>query len=317
MKWMIQASLSVPGPRGSLSYPLELAVKLGFDKSEGINLRLKFVGGGGVAIQDLDLGNADFGVLGLPAAMLANVGMPPRLVALAAIDDLPLYTMMVRQDLKAKVKRIEDLKGMRIGIFSNALATKTTSQQVAELVLKNHGISETDVVLIAVGHSWETQSAAFISRSIDASMCDEPFGFRLAAEKLAFELFSTGNPRDAVQITGSGFLRGSLIARRQQVDANPISVGRMVSVIKRALSWIQTHSPEEFADTLGMIDGERASFVAVAKKYPRQYSSDGRFSTRQLRETGVFFKASNANNPDAQRLQLDGMVNNRWAGSKP
>ena len=51
-------------------------------------------------IKDLLSGNVLFGVFGLPAAMGVNLATPgnPRLVALAALDDLPLYTLMVRTD---------------------------------------------------------------------------------------------------------------------------------------------------------------------------------------------------------------------------
>ena len=63
-------TLSVPS--GSVAFPLELAKKIGADRAEGLELRLKFVNGGGVAISDLATGNAEFGVFGLPAAMLYN-----------------------------------------------------------------------------------------------------------------------------------------------------------------------------------------------------------------------------------------------------
>jgi NitT/TauT family transport system substrate-binding protein len=309
-------TLSVPGPGGSVSLPLELAVRIGADKAEGLALRLKFVDGGGVAIQDLNSGNADFGVFGLPAAMNSNVNQAG-LVALAAIDDLPLYTLMVRADLRGKVARIGDLKGRAIGIHSNSLATRTTSHQVMDLVLRSHGVSPGEVSYIAAGQNWETQSSAFISGAVDASMCDEPFGTRLAAEKLAFELYSTGNPADTANTPGAGFLRAALIARRTRVDARPDLAERMIKVVLRALAWLAGRSPEQVAEALGMAGAARQSFMDVYRKYPRQYSRDGRFSKLQLRDTEVFFRASNPGNPAAQRYAIDTMIVDRWSGSKP
>jgi NitT/TauT family transport system substrate-binding protein len=314
---LAHVTLSVPGPRGAVSYPLELAVRLGFDKAEGIALRLKFVSGGGGAIQDIQTGNAGFAVFGFPAAMLTNTKDATGLVALAAVDDLPLYTLVVRQDLRSRVKRIEDLKGLRIGIFSSTLATKTTSHQLAEVVLKGRGIAPSEVSLIAAGQSWDTQSSAFLSRAIDASMCDEPFATRLTAEKLAFPLFATGNPADAKQIPGAGFLRAALYAPRTRVEADPQLAERMVRIVTKTLAWMASQPSERVADALEMADSERSAYLTVAKMYPRQYSTDGKFSTAQLRETEIFFRASNSENPDAQRYPINSMVMTRWSGSKP
>ena len=309
-------TLSVPGPGGSVSLPLELAVKLGLDKAEGISLRLKFVDGGGVAIQDINSGNADFGVFGLPAAMNSNLKQP-LLVALAALDDLPLYTLMVRSDLRNSIKRVEDLKGRTIGIHSNSLATKTTSHLLLDLVLRSHGIAPGEVNFIAAGQNWETQSSAFISRTVDASMCDEPFGARLAAEKLAYELYSTGNAVDAARTPGAGFLRAALIARRDRVEARADVAERMVRVVRRSLAWIAEQGPVKVADALALRDAERQSFLDVYRKYPRQYSRNGAFSALQLRETQIFFRAIDPANVAAQRYEIDSMIVDRWSGRKP
>ena len=59
------ATLAVPGPRNSVSLPLELARRIDLDRQAGLPLRLSFVGGGGVAIQELREGNAEFAVFGL------------------------------------------------------------------------------------------------------------------------------------------------------------------------------------------------------------------------------------------------------------
>lgn len=313
---LIKTTLSVPGPRDSVSIPLEVAVKIGADRAEGVSLRLRFVGGGGVAIEDLNSGNAGFGVFGVPAAMKDNLKQPG-LVALAAINDLPLYTLMVRNDLRDKIKRVADLKGRVIGIHSNSLATKTTSHQVMDLLLRTHGMSPTDVSYVAVGQSWETQSSAFIGMTVDASMCDEPFGTRLAEEKLAFQMYSTGNPADAASTPGAGFLRAALIARRDSVAADPSLAERMVRVVRRSLVWMAARRPEEIADALEMAGAERVSFLLVYRKYPRQYSMDGKFSRAQLRDTEIFFRAIDPDNPAARRFAIDSMIVDRWAGGKP
>lgn len=313
---LTEVTLSVPGPRDSVSVPLELAVKLGADKAEGIALRLKFVDGGGVAIQDLDNGNASFAVFGVPAALNSNARQD-RLVVLAAINDLPLYTLMVRADLRDRIRRVRDLKGRVIGIHSNSLATRTTSHQVADLLLRNNGLSPADVNYVAAGQNWETQSSAFIGRTVDASMCDEPFGTRLAGEKLAFALYSTGDPADARSTPGAGFLRAALMARRDVALGNPGLSARMVAMVRRTLAWMASHKPEAVADLLGFDGTERSAFVQVARRFPRQYSTDARFSRAQLRETQTFTRATDPDNAALRAYAIDTMILDQWAGTKP
>jgi hypothetical protein len=77
-------------------------------------------------------------------------------------------------------------------------------------------------------------------------------------------------------------------------------------------------TPEQIADWMGYGPGEeRNTFIAVWKKYPRQYSDDAKFSTRQMRETELFVRASEPDNADIQKFSLDSMLMERWAGRKP
>jgi NitT/TauT family transport system substrate-binding protein len=314
---VIDVPVSVPGPGNSVSMPLELAARLGLDRAEGIALRLRFVGGGGVALKELLTGNAEFAVFGLPAAMDHNLGAGPRIVALAAVDDLPLYTLMVRADLRAGVKRVQDLRGRTVGVHSDSLTTRTTSHLLADLILRSHGVPIKSVRYIAAGQSWQTQSSMMISGAVDASMCDEPFGTRMMLERIAFPLYSTGTPADAQRTPGAGFLRATLLARRDAVEARPAVAQRMVGVVRRVLEWISGHSSEEIASALALSNGpERDSFIDVFRRFPRQYSADGRFSAAQLRETETFFRASLAGDSRAESFAVESMVIDRWAGRK-
>jgi len=91
-------------------------------------------------LQELMTRNADFAVAGLPAAMSQRVN-GNAVVALAAVSDAPLFVLMVRADLAGKVKTVADLKGKVVGVNTSSLSSKTTSQQLAELVLKTNSVS--------------------------------------------------------------------------------------------------------------------------------------------------------------------------------
>lgn len=312
----IDVVLATPGPASAVSMIPELAVKIGADRAEGIALRLKFVSGGGVAIRELYSGNAEFGVFGLPAAMNENLA-EVRLVALAAVEDRTPLSVMVRSDLRATVRRVQDLRGRVLGVHSNSLATMTTGQQFLILALRKAGVPPDAVRFVAAGQSWDTQSSALRGKLADAIVSEEPFGLRLEQEGLAFPLLRIGHPGEPDTLPGAGFLRGTLIAQRSLIDAKPQLAERLVRVMQRTLAWRQNMSAQAVVDVLGLAGAEASAFRNLLDAYPRLFSSDGRFSQSQLEQTLMFFREGAGHSPEAMRLQLATMVVDRWAGRKP
>jgi ABC-type nitrate/sulfonate/bicarbonate transport system substrate-binding protein len=308
--------LATPGPGSAVSLIPELAVKIGADKAEGLALRLKFVNGGGVAIRELNNGNAHCAVFGLPAAMHENLA-GPKLVALAAVEDRTPLSVMVRSDLKGVVRKVEDLHGRVLGVHSNTLTTLTTGQQFLLLVLRAHGVAEDAVRFVAAGQSWDTQSAALRGRLVDAIVSEEPFGLRLEQAGLAFPLLRSGHPGDSQRLPGMGFLRGTLLSTRRLVEQQPELAQRLVAMVQRTLAWRLAHTPEAVVTALGLAGADAAAIGALLATYPQLYSGDGRFSAAQLAQTEVFFRASAGQSAETQAYQLASMVLDRWAGRKP
>lgn len=315
---VLDVVVSLPGPASTVSFPVELLVRQGLDAEQGLRVRPKFVGGGGIALEDLTTRNADFAVMGLPAAMLLRArtpATPASPVVLAAVDDQPLYMLVVRSDLREQVRQVADLRGRALGVHSNSAAARTTSHQLTELVLASHGVSGDAVRYVSVGQNWETQSAAFASRAVDAIMADEAFALRFVQERRGYALLSLGDREQAAKVPGAGFLRAVLAGRAETVEADPERAARMVRAVKAALGWIAARTPQQAAAGAGYADpAATATMERLLQANPRMYSRDGRFSGRQLRETQVFFRASNAALPAAQALALESMVVDRWAG---
>lgn len=312
----LRISLSVPGPGAASYIPVELISKIGADKAEGAELRVVFSPGGGDALAEMLTNNVDFTVVGMPAAMSARL-KDPRVIALAAINDLPLYVLLVRQGLKSEVKRIADLKGRKIGLHSNSATTKTTSQQVLELIFRRGGVAPDSYRKISIGRRWESESMMLRTGAVDAVIGDEPHASRMIEDKIAFPLLHLGNADTMRQYAGAGFLRGALIGRKDRLDSDPKKSEVMVRIIQRTLQWMATHTPEEVVGKLGIgTTDEHSRLVALLKQYPRQYSLDGKFSTRQLTETEIFFIDSQVANPAAESFRIESMVVDRWAGRK-
>lgn len=312
----MKITVSVPGPRNLSYLPIDLIPKIGADAAEGAVVQLLHTGGGGVALANLMNRNADFAVAGMPAAMSlrANGG---KVKVIAAVNDAPLFILMVRADLKGQVKRVADLKGRVVGVNTSSLSSKTTSQQLTELVLKADGVAANQARLVPAGQSWLEQSSLLESRTADAIMGDEPFASRLLADKKVFFLANLSDPRTSGKIPGANFLHAALETREEILADDPRKVEKMVGILRRTLQWVASHSPEQVVDALGVANREeRASMIASLKKYSRLYSRDGRLSARQLRETELFFRSTSEGNAAAQDLKVASMVSDRWAGKK-
>ena len=312
----MRLTIAIPGPGAASYYPAELISRIGADTAEGAEVKVIFASGGPGAIDEMLHNNADFAIVGLPAAMSVHL-RDKRVVALAAINDLPLYALLVRQGLKGEVRSISDLKGRTIGLHSNSTINKSTSQQVLELLFRRGGVPPGSYRVVGIGRRWESESLMLKAGSVDAVIGDEPHATHLQANGIAFPLVHLGDPETMRQFSGSGFLRGALIGRSDRIESDSRKAEMMLRIVKRTLAWIATHSAEEFADALAITNpDERQKLVSILKKFPRQYSKDGSFSNRQLRETEIFFIDSQAGNAAAEHFRIDTMIMDRWAGRR-
>jgi NitT/TauT family transport system substrate-binding protein len=269
-----------------------------------------------VALNNLVTHNADFAVAGMPAAMSLRVNGGD-VVVLAAVNDTPLFVLMVRAGLKGKVKSVADLRGRVIGVNTSTKHSKTTSQQLAELLLSSAGVPLDAVRIVPAGQSWEEQSALMVTGTADAVMGDEPFASRLQAEGKVFFLANLAEPNTVKGVAGTHFLHAALETRGDVIRAQPDKVARVVRMLQRALDWLARHSPEEVVKVLGITDAdERDSLLLSLRKYPRIYSRDGKLSSSQLQATERFFRSTSQDNSRAAGVRIETMVDDRWAGRR-
>ena len=306
--------ISAPGPRNISYLPIDMIPAIGADKEEGVALQILHTGGGAVALNNLVTRNADFAVAGFPAAMSLSVNGGD-VIGIAPVDDAPLFVLMVRSGLKGKVKRIADLRGKVIGVNTSTKNSKTTSQQLAELLLKSDGVDLDSVRIVPAGQSWIEQSSLMISGTADAVMGDEPFASRLAADGKVFFLANLSDPATTKKISGANFLHATLETRSDIIRDEPLKAEKMVRMMVKSLQWIAKHTPEDIVDKLKVSDvEERNSLLLALRKYPHAFSRDGKFSSSQLKETEVFFRKTSEDNAMAQSLKIESIINDRWAG---
>jgi NitT/TauT family transport system substrate-binding protein len=310
---LLRVSIAVPGPGNLLFLPITLAGKLGADRQEGLEFNIKYMSGGPQAFKDMLDRNVDFSAGGFAALGLQRAsGHAVRSVL--PITRVPAYTLLVRNDLKGKVKRVADLRGKVVGVKGHSPGGRSTSQLFTEFVLARAGVATGNVNYVSVGQSFESQHAGLASSAVDAIMGDEPFATRLVKDGVAFALRDFHDLAATRELLGGLFLNGMLATREDVVANRPEVVEKVVKAIKRSLTWIDQQSADAMVDALQMPDAvERDALRAVLKVRKTIYSTDGRFSDEQVASTNRFFHATETS-ASAKALQLASLVEARWAG---
>lgn len=310
----LSITLSTNGPGNFPHLPVDLIKKIGADRAEGVDLTVRYFAGGPLAYRDMLEKNADFAVAGAPA--LAGLRLKGEaVVSIASINRVPPYVLLVRADLKSKVRRVADLRGRVIGTTISTTKSKSTSQQTVEFVLRRAGVRPDQINFVPAGQSLEDELAALESGAVDAVMAFEPFASRIVEAGKAHVLLDLYDLKACRQAMGGLFLHSQLATRADVVRTAPDKVARMVRVLNRTLTWIAGHSAEDIVASLAPPDPEsRAALLKTLRHHKAIFSPDGVFSREQIRVAERFFRENNAADPAAAAFSFDSLVEPRWAG---
>jgi ABC-type nitrate/sulfonate/bicarbonate transport system substrate-binding protein len=123
------------------------------------------------------------------------------------------------------------------------------------------------------------------------------------------------DPATSKKIPGANFLHATLETRSDMIQNSPQKVEKMTRILVKSLQWITSHKPEEVVAQLKVTDPEEISSLLLAlRKYPHAYSHNGKFSSNQLKQTELFFRQTNSDNARAQSLNIENIINDKWAG---
>ncbi len=306
--------VSMPGPQAAPYLPLELLAALGADRRAGFRLELRYFGGGPLALKDMLGGNSDFAVLGMPA--MAGIAIEHDMLrSIAVVTQTPAFALMVRTDLRTRVRKVADLRGLSIGTHTGSKAGKSTGQQVPEYMLLRAGIPLEQVNFVSAGQTFEDYAAALVSGSVDVVVAQEPSATRLEDAGLAFRLVDLHDPASTKTHLGGRFIYTQVCADARTLAAHPDKARRLVKALRETLAWIHTHSAKDMARQLAPQDAERQALLARAlQRVKPAYSADGKFSAEQLLTTQAFFRAVSADKPGAAQLDFSRLVDERWVG---
>jgi len=310
----MKITLAAPGPGNLLYMPIDLAKKIGADTAEGVSLQVRYFGGGPQAAQDMLEKNSDFAILGMPALAEQRASGNP-VLCIAPISQVPAYSLLVRSDLKGKIRKIADLKGHVIGVMGHTKGGRSTTQMLTEYLLMRNGVAVDSVNFVPVSKNYTEQLAALDSGTVDAIMGDEPFASRMHQAGIGFYLADLHDAGAVKKLLGGLFLNAQLATREDVISRHPEQAEKMVKVLKRTLVWINQHSPQQIVNAFDFSNPEeRAALLAVLTKYKAMYSPDGTFSAAQIRITEQFFREVSKESPAASTLEFNSFIVDKWAG---
>lgn len=308
--------INIPGPRTLAFLPVELIPALGIDRDLGVHLSIRYFPSGVRSFEDALAGNAHFAALGFAVLpVLASKGQ--KVLALVPLSGkVPPYALVVRKDLVGKIRKVGDLKGRSVGVSAGSVASKTYLNMLGEVVLSSYGVKPSEVRWVPNAQNIDAVFGALAGQAVDAVFCEEPFVGELVRRGAGRILLDLTTPTAMARIPGLAHPRSIVAASAESVKENPQRTELMVKMVQRALVWMHAATPEAIISKLGVADeNERRELIAALGRAPGMFSSDGRFSRKQVGETVNFLRAANV--PLPADLDVHTLVSYQWSGNKP
>ncbi|MFB9261711.1 ABC transporter substrate-binding protein [Bradyrhizobium erythrophlei] len=241
-----KAKLKIAVGSQILNYmPLELGVKLGNFKEEGLDVTVEnFQAGGSKALQALIGGSVD-GTVGFYDHTIQMQAQGKEISCVFVLNNIPGVLLGIRSDLADKVKTAADLKGLKLGITAPGSSTDT----MARYYIKKSGLGPRDVNIIAVG-SGAPGMVALEAKNIDALVYFDPIATLVARKKTATPLFDARTIEGSKQAFGGIYPTACLYLQQSFTDKNPETVQRLVNALLKTHRWINSVATEQLVDAI-------------------------------------------------------------------
>ena len=282
-------------PNVSISYgtfllglmPLPLAENLGYFKQAGLNVTVQnFNAGGSTPVQAL-LGGSTDAVSAYYDHTIEVQAQNKDVVSVVLVTRNPGWVLGIRTDLKDVIRSPADLKGRKVGVS----ALGASSDFLVHYFAGRSGLQPRDVTTIAVGGGG-TAIAAIEHKTIDALVAFDPAYTLLAQRGLVYGLVDTRSHEGAMLAFGGNYPSTVLFVTRRFMEANPVTVQRMVDAFVRTLRWMQTVTAAEIADHLPVkyYLTDKLTFEQVVDASRDMFTTDGRFDLADLQRVAAVMK---------------------------
>jgi len=262
--------------------PVLVALSLGYFEEERLAVDVILFPGGAEVRKAVVAGEVDFGAQGsVHAGIAQNAGVD--LKAVLTTFEFSTIDLLVRKELKDKVKTLSDLKGKIIGVTRfGSLTWAMAIKYVAMAGLD----PKKDVTIVEVGSDLAAIAAALKTGKIDVFTGWTIVTYTMMKEDIAYPLLNILDPQQHEKYIGStSTMEAVITAMGKTIKEKPDLVIRVVSAIKKALIYMNTHTPEEVADvilrnrkTAELAGLPRDDLVGMLKLMREGFSKDGSLS---------------------------------------
>jgi NitT/TauT family transport system substrate-binding protein len=262
--------------------PVLVALSLGYFEEERLAVDVILFPGGAEVRKAVVAGEVDFGAQGsVHVGIAQNAGVD--LKAVLTTFEFSTIDLLVRKELKDKVKTLPDLKGKIIGVTRfGSLTWAMAIKYVAMAGLD----PKKDVTIVEVGSDLAAIAAALKTGKIDVFTGWTIVTYTMMKEDIAYPLLNILDPQQHEKYIGStSTMEAVITAMGKTIKEKPDLVMRVVSAIKKALIYMNTHTPEEVADvilrnrkTAELAGLPREDLVGMLKLMREGFSKDGSLS---------------------------------------
>ncbi|EPC8421983.1 ABC transporter substrate-binding protein [Bacillus wiedmannii] len=247
----------------SLFYaPLYVGIKKGFFKDEGLNIDLQTTAGGDKTMTALLSGGIDIALVGSETSIYVHQqGAKDPIINFAQLTQTDGTFLVSRKKLDSfnwnDVKDVTFL-GQRKGGMP---------QMVGEYVLKKNGIDPHKDTNLIQNIEFANIASAFASGTGEFVQLFEPTASIFEKEGKGFIVASFGNESGTVPYT-------TFMAKESFLKKDKDAAEKFTRALYKAQQWVDTHSPEEIADTVSPLfkDTSKDITVKVIERYKKQHS---------------------------------------------
>jgi NitT/TauT family transport system substrate-binding protein len=228
------------GGQSLLSYlPLTLALRLGYFRDEGLDVRISDFAGGSKSIEALVAGSVDI-VGGAYENALFLQARGVDLKAVTLLTDRFGLVFALNKQLAATYKSPKDIRGRKIGVTAPGSAVSNA----LEIILAKDGLTGDDVSMIGIGGG-PGAIAAMKSGQIDGLVLSDPAIGRLEADGAITPIVDSRDEAGQTYLYGGPNANSSVLVRTSFANEHPEIVQPFVNAVVRTLKWMNGATPEE------------------------------------------------------------------------
>lgn len=181
---------------------------------------------GSMIMETMTAGDVDFAALGdMPVIQAKENGLDVKVIS-SFFTSATGYQLVAAKD--SDIHSIADLKGKKVAVMSGS-----TNHKLLLKYLEAENMTEEDLEIVYLKR--KDQLAAFVAKSVDAAVTQEPTSTTIEQETGAYEV---------VNAEGYDNIATLVVGRQEFMEQNPEYVEKFLQALIKATEWIENNQEE-------------------------------------------------------------------------